>query len=85
MPTNLTPDPKHPLQRAKQLADQARVFDARGQHRSAERCRRLAFAWLQFVALGGEDQPAPDQWILDQLIAAHVACENAKPNGVAVA
>lgn len=74
MTTNLTLNPKCPLQRAKQLADMARALAERGQLRKAERCRRLAFGWLQFVALTGDDQPAPNQWILEQLVAAHMAC-----------
>lgn len=62
MTTHLTLNSKHPLQRARQLADRARDFDARGEKSNAEACRRRAFAWLQRA------QPAPDQWILDQLI-----------------
>lgn len=70
------PDPepgqcRHPLDRARRLADRARQHDAAGAVLEADRCRRHSFALVQFQALCADDMPAPNAWTLDRLLSAH--------------
>lgn len=67
-----------PLARAQRLAERVRRLAAKGDRAEAERCRRLAFAAIQYHALTADDAPAPNQWMLERLLAAHIAAD-AKP------
>lgn len=64
---------RNPLERARRLADRAKQHDAAGATLEAERCRRVAFALVQYVALTADDQAAPSAWMLDRLLSAHEA------------
>lgn len=70
-PNALSRHSEQALDRARQLAERARKHDTTGALLEAERCRRESFAWLQYVALTTDDTPAPNQWTLERLLAAH--------------